>query len=111
MKEILVIDKPEYCDDCPILFENYCGKTLMKLELDYDETCNYLRPSWCPLRPLPQKIEVDVKKIEDIMNTEFQMVDVIQDKIKAKIKLDTDKLIALGYNKCIDEILGEWNGK
>lgn len=59
------------------------------------------------LKPVPQKLEVDVKRIEDIMHTEFQMVDVIQDKIKAEIKFNTDKLIALGYNHCIDEITGE----
>lgn len=59
------------------------------------------------LKPIPQKMEVDVKKIEDIMHTGFQMVDVIQDKIVADIKLETDKLIALGYNQCIDEMLGD----
>ena len=110
MKEILVIDRPEYCDDCPLLFENYCGVTQTHMQLEYGELY-YPKPSWCPLRPLPQKIEVDVEKIEDIMTTEFQMVDVIQDKIKAKIKLDTDKLIALGWNGCINEILGDEDGK
>ena len=57
------------------------------------------------LKPMPKKIKVDVKLIEDIMHTEFQMTDFIRNKFIAKINLETDKLIAIGYNRCIDEIL------
>ena len=61
----------------------------------------------CPLKPLPEKKEVKVEKIEDIMHTEFQTMDVITDKFIADVRFETDKLIALGYNACIDEISGE----
>ena len=109
MKAILVINMPKDCGECMLLADGYLEKQnrwfdkcwVKQKLLDNDMK----KPKWCPLKPMPQKKEVEVNKIEDIMNTEFQMVDVIQDKIKAKIKLDTDKLITLGWNACIDMIL------
>ncbi len=56
----------------------------------------------CPLKPLPQKLEVKVDTFDDIMHTEFQMTDVI-----ANIRFETDKLVALGWNACLDAIEGE----
>lgn len=51
-------------------------------------------------------MEVKVEKIEDIMHTELQTMDIFSNKIMAEVKFETDKLIALGYNACIDEIVG-----
>lgn len=59
------------------------------------------------LKPMPQKKEVEVNKIEDIMHTEYSIEDIYKNKYIADIRLATDKLIALGYNKCIEEITGE----
>lgn len=94
-KSIVIINTPKNCGMCPFRESpwSFC-------------LGEYEKEKHCPLKPLPRKIEVDVKKIEDIMHAEFQMTDVIQDKIVADIKLETDKLIALGYNQCIEEILG-----
>lgn len=56
MKAILVIDMPSECGwECPCYRENnacegMCTETL-KSTLFTDE-----RPSWCPLKPLPQKL-------------------------------------------------------
>lgn len=57
------------------------------------------------VRPLPEKVKV--KKIEDIMHAELQIMDEIENRLIAKIKLETDKLFALGYNAYHDEITGE----
>ena len=84
-KSILVIDTPTHCGECPV-----------KCRI---RGINHI-PTWCPLRPLPEKIE-------DIMHTEFQTMDVITDKFIADIRFETDKLIALGYNACLDEIVGD----
>ena len=59
-----------------------------------------------PLKPLPEKINVKVEKIEDIMHTEFQTMDVITDKFIADIRFETDKLVALGWNACLENIMG-----
>lgn len=100
MKAILVINMPTSCEDCPC----------------YDQEVGTCRASdtWktnirnnCPLKPLPEKIEVKVNTFDDIMHTEFQLTDVIADKITAKIRFETDKLVALGYNSCLDDIMGE----
>ena len=59
-----------------------------------------------PLRPMPQKKEVEVNEIEDIMHTEYSIEDIYTNKYVATIRLATDKLISLGWNGCLDEILG-----
>lgn len=99
VKAVLVINMPTSCEDCPC----------------YDQEVGTCRASdtWktnirnnCPLKPLPEKMEVKVEKIEDIMHTELQTMDIFSNKIMAEVKFETDKLIALGYNACIDEIVG-----
>lgn len=59
------------------------------------------------LKPMPQKKEVEVNEIEDIMHTEYSIEDIYKNKYVADIQLATDKLISLGWNACISEILGE----
>lgn len=105
MKSILIVNTPKNCYECPCSNEGcyLCQISRRQLEDDFQDT----RPSWCPLRPLPQKLEVKVDTFDDIMHTEFQMTDVIADKLIANIRFETDKLVALGYNACLDEILGE----
>lgn len=82
--------------------EELIGKIGTSIQIFNDKyKCNW------KLKPLPKKIEVNVEKIEDIMHTEYRTIDIIQDKYIADIKLEVDNLIAVGYNRCIDEILGE----
>lgn len=94
-KAVLVIDMPTDCIKCP-LADGYCWNIFPTRG----------KADGCPLRPLPQKREVEVNEIKDIIHTEFQTTDVITDKFIADIKFETDKLIALGYNSCIDDIMG-----
>ena len=100
MKAILVIDEmPNSCDKCEVRCDGYTAK-------EYFEK-NIKRPDWCPLKPMPQKKEVEVNEIEDIMHTEYSIEDIYTNKYVATIRLATDKLISLGWNACLDEILGE----
>lgn len=82
MKAILVIDMPRDCEECPLYDE-------------YQMRCYYLRndkyavdviPSWCPLKPLPQK----------------------EEKPKVSGGLDWDNAFNCGYvvgwNACLEEI-------
>ena len=55
-KAILVMDMPTDCEDCPLFKdgdkgERECKATRKGTEYDYYKT----RPSWCPLREVPQK--------------------------------------------------------
>lgn len=63
MKAILVIDMPDDCPVCPMAHWNkideftgcdaVSGKKYAINDKEYAESSS--RPSWCPLRPLPQK--------------------------------------------------------
>lgn len=96
-KAILVLDMPNECDGCPCL-----NQKLWECQADKKRRSSDERPSWCPLKPLPEKLYVEANSIEDVMPSEFDI-----DKFALKIRLDADKLCALGWNACIDEILGE----
>lgn len=53
-KSILIIDTPKTCDDCPFLnYTNGVGLTICenKDRMIPDEG----KPSWCPLKPMPEK--------------------------------------------------------
>lgn len=95
MKAILVIDDmPNSCDECEVRCGGYTAK-------EYAEK-GIKKPSWCPLKPMPEKLYVEANSIEDVMPSEFDM-----DKFILKIRLDADKLCALGWNACLDDITGE----
>ena len=93
-KAILVMDMPEscfYCDCChikdyyyrrKIYDEKFCGIENMEVTFYHDQAYydNYTKPDWCPLKPLPEKEDVN---------------------------LFNDRAgYSLGWNACIDEILG-----
>lgn len=117
-KSILVIDTPTCCADCPLMLwdalsEYYgaCVPTLKEVNSVTDEYKENedrdTRPSWCPLKPMPQKKEVEVNEIEDIMHTGYSIEEIYTNKYIADIRLATDKLILLGWNACLEEILNE----
>lgn len=83
-KAILVLkEMPKNCYQCP-----YCD-----CENNYCELCGEImetqgeRQSWCPLKELPKKKFVQVDEKHDINYA----------------------LSCLGYNKCLEEILGDEN--
>lgn len=94
-KSVLVLKTPENCLDCQFCYELDEGveaccsimdddkdKSLMK-EIDCEYGYCQGKPNWCPLKPLPEKM--DVGNIGNIHN--FNR--------------------AVGWNTCIDEIAGE----
>lgn len=88
MKAILVIDTPNNCSECPCCNGNECGNE-HKGYVDGHLEWNSGRPSWCQLKPMPEKIETPK---------------IIQEQIDGWFKLAGEYI---GYNRCIDEILGE----
>lgn len=58
----------------------------------------------CPLKPMPERKKVgEIERVDDFMKSEIR---VMVEKVEAQIRLDTELLLATGYNACIDEILG-----
>ena len=90
MKAILVMDMPSSCLECPI------GKD-MSIPIETCIKCPFgkcvidketkTRPNWCPLKPMPSKktLSGDVTDIQKMGK----------------------ELMNIGYNACIDEILGD----
>lgn len=85
-KAIIVIDMPESCDKCPLFHGFYtdmtCGANNYGINYPYPAD---FRQDWCPLKPLPEKYDMD--------NTPYN--------------LDYNEDYERGYNACIDEILGD----
>ena len=108
MKAILVIDMPERCVDCPLCEgEGYPLCTAIHKSigsLAYYFGGDKERNPYCPLRPMPQKKEVEANRIEDIMHTEYSIEGIYTNKYIATIRLATDKLFSLGWNACLKEI-------
>lgn len=85
-KSVLVIDTPKYCTLCVLrsgVLHPFCRVN------NRDITDLSIRPDWCPLKPLPEKM-----KVTGIYNGEY---------FKAGGKPPSYKI---GWNKCIDEITG-----
>ena len=56
-KAILVIDMPNNCEECDITYFQGHGESSICYSGDWSK-----RPSWCPLRPMPQKVELDINE-------------------------------------------------
>ena len=81
MKAILVIDMPNNCEECNIIyFQGHGGRS----------TCDSgdwsKRPSWCPLKPLPIKKEQFNSWERDFRN---------------------EASYRAGYNDCLEDIIEE----
>ena len=79
MKAFLVMDMPDCCDECPVMFRSEEERCCM-VERRNSFT---KKPSWCPLKPIPEKMKGD-------LSIKFQWGDYED-----------------GWNNCIDIIVGE----
>lgn len=89
-KSVLVMDTPKYCALCA-LRSGVLHPLLCRVN-NRDITDSSIRPEWCPLKPLPEKM-----KLTGLYNGEY---------FKAGGKLPSYKI---GWNNCIDEIIGGGN--
>lgn len=83
MKAVLVIDMPTNCSKCKLSYLQGIGESICNA-VDWDD-----RPSWCPLKPMPEKKNTD--KLQGFGNSQI---------------LWTDKVIYQneGWNACLEEI-------
>lgn len=91
MKGIIVVDIPKDCRECGrYRIGNYgvlsCGVNGWFIS-EYVDCKNYMKPDWCPIKPIPEKMDADACSAQS-------------------------RCIATGYNHCIDKILkGAENGQ
>lgn len=58
-KAVLVMDMPECCADCPCSFFERDNPVLNLIcGVAQEDAYNVGKPDWCPLRELPEKMEV-----------------------------------------------------
>lgn len=84
-KSVLVMDTPKYCALCVLrsgVLHPFCRVN------NRDITDLSIRPDWCPLKPLPEKM-----KVTGLYNSEYFKAEPPSYKI--------------GWNKCIDVITGK----
>lgn len=86
MKAILVIDMPESCIDCKFMKHGICLAYKSERRMNDEEyySCDEAKPSWCPLKPMPERVKENVMK--GMPNEEWQ------------------QLYDEGWNDCIKEI-------
>lgn len=84
MKAILIMDMPSSCDKCPLFGSHYSDMTCRAngrgINYPYPKE---VRQDWCPLKPMPEYRKSVLRQEE--FGEGFDM----------------------GYNACIDEILGD----
>ena len=84
-KAILIINMPDKCFDCDFFYRSD-NTPSCQLKLSAIDTA-MAKPSWCPLKPLPEKSLTGL--------SDYYQWGTWED----------------GYNQCIDEILGEEDDK
>lgn len=85
-KAVLVMNMPESCFGCNFMYcdEESDTETCQAMETARDIDLIEDRPDWCLLRELPEKKE---------------------------LYLSINKWYCVGFNDCLDDILGETHGK
>lgn len=125
MKAILVIDMPDNCEECCCAYytegvhHNYCQAVGYETNIEgYQKEPNIFcsidsgryrgkKPSWCPLKPLPKKVDINLKEdeVERVFKKHYWEKDewgILNFKKTLKYAFIS------GYKRCIKElILGE----
>lgn len=89
-KAILVMDMPKSCPKCDFVYREMCCCGLFLIQtaaIESVEGYANCRPTWCPLREVPQKKEEHPKEYYEFGNLGVAFVN--------------------GYNACINEIIGK----
>lgn len=87
MKAILVIDMPNKCEECPLHYRK--RQEIYRCEMTHKNIRLNSKPSWCPLKPLPPKLDA---------NDWHRMFSGLFSEREAK---------GHGWNACLKEITGE----
>ena len=101
-KAILIIDMPKSCNECKIRcddeYSNWCPYDNPEPNGVFQYVKNGAKPEWCPLKPMPEKI--DVPDWDDSIKAKNENAEEVG-------MYMYDRGHYRGYNICIDKILGE----
>lgn len=89
MKSILIIDTPDKCEECPLIYWTISGWACKPTKSMIDED---VKPNWCPLKHLPQK-----KNGDDLYERYGSWTPSDEKEVYYRV----------GFNDCLDEITGE----
>ena len=81
MKAILVIDMPESCIDCKFMKHGICLAYKSERRMNDEEyySCDEIKPSWCPLKPIPSEAcEMLVKGLDAMEKMKAVEVKVVR---------------------------------
>ena len=96
-KAILVMDMPKNCFDCRFQEMGFCEAVHSGGEMIPDDDLES-KPCWCPLRPIPGKLELDKIRQESIEEGCYDDTNGIDEAyLQGKVS---------GWNACIDAIGG-----
>ena len=116
-KSVLVIDTPENCYECPLVNYKHCNANYFVRRnhggnIPYNFSNEYIheqgRQTWCPLRPLPQKIDLEKQDeidFETSIDEPYLADKIIESQGYKRTGATSD--IYISWNACIDEILGD----
>jgi hypothetical protein len=91
-KSILVIDTPESCKDCNLKFtDEYSDYCPYKKADVYDYVQNNTQPNWCPLTPIPERINLN----QYVENGAVGLDGIVKYQY------------AQGWNDCLEEIINK----
>ena len=98
-KAILVIDMPDSCKDCKIMYtddySNWCPCNYKEENGVWKYVNNDSKPNWCHLKPVPEKKK---ERYAMCRQNSLGTWDAYGETVDS---------VAIGYNQCIDKILGD----
>ena len=103
-KSLLIIHTPIHCGECAchvLGHEGFRYCCLSGHRLDDKDYCTK-RLDNCPLKLMPnKKIVKEIRSMNDIVG---YSINQLGDIFTAHVELQTETLLSLGYNKCIDDL-------
>ena len=87
MKAVLVVDMPKNCAECKLMYLQGIGESICNA-VDWEE-----RPSWCPLKRMPEKKETD---IETDLSSGDDYISGYKD--------GYNRGVDAGWNRCVSEL-------
>ena len=104
MKAMLLIDMPNICDECPFSWKTD-KEWLLSCQLEHDlGTSKGQKPTWCPLKPMPEKIDIYEQQKKDFNSYPDEF---LADKLLERHGYERTGCCAdvyCGWNVCIEEL-------
>ena len=112
-KSVLVIDTPESCEECRLKYfdsgdDAYFGGGTERCVIDGSEISISGRYDDCPLRPLPQKIDLEKQDeidFETSIDEPYLADKIIESQGYKRTGATSD--IYISWNACLKEITGD----